>query len=300
MNSDKSFRKTIVTNAAILLFMIVLTFQFSSLSRQLNRMDRHLHNIAGHSQVTQLSHRVEELLQEEKWLTSDHWNVSDVDPDNQRITLQYEWSLREVADDAEILLQLQELNEDRQPISDWTTVDGENVGINAYQAEIDVSPTAYYRVQIVSSGSINRISQNIYAPTYLYQPPELVPASASMNHRTEPDYNEQDVSIGFRLDQFNDKMIKDHPSMNFMPEIITAELRIDGQHFEKELEETESDVPHLPPGQAADAYRTEWVLDFPAFSKGTIESLIVTVEYSNGFIISKDYTDRLFQFFPDL
>ena len=300
MEPSKSFLKTAIPNISIVLLFILLATQLNSVSRQIDRMNHQLQGKAENSQVSRISHRMEELLQEEKWLTSDHWSVSDVDPDSQTISLQYEWSLREVADDAEILLQIQELNNEREPVTEWETVETDNVGINAYQTGFDVAPALHYRVQIVSKGRLQRISQNIYVPSSLYQPPELVPSSASMNHRTEPDYNEQDVSIGFRLDQFNEKMIKSHPSMSFMPEKITAELWIDGQRFLKELEETESDVPHLPPGQATDIYRKEWVLNFPAFSKGTLESLTVTVEYSNGFVISKDYTDRLFQFFPDL
>lgn len=296
MKPDKPFVKSIVSNVVIILFMIMLVSQLNSLSRQVTSMNHQLQQSDGQSELFRLSNKVDELLQEERWLTEYHWSVVDVDPDQQIIALQYEWSLQEVSADAKIALQVQQLNEERQPISEWDMVKVDNIGANAYKASIDVTPSHYYGVQVVSQGDLQRVSQSSTIPSYLYQAPELVPSSASFNHRTDPNYDEDDVSIGFSVFHHDDPEIKVHPSLNFIAESVTAELVIDGELFTKKLEQTEVDTSNFHPDQ----YRTEWMLEFPPFSKGDLGTLILNVEYTNGFVISKDYTDHLHQFFPNL
>lgn len=299
MNREHFFNTSMYLNVAIVILIFILGLQTHLLSSQVGNLQESLRQHTNQQEWSTLSSQMNQLLQEERWVLEDHWSVSSIDPDQQIINLQYNWSLQEIAEDAEITLQLQTLNEDRKPVSSWKTIPTQTLGINSYQADIQVSPTNYYRVQVVSQGSMQQVSQNIYTPSYLHQPPGLTPSSASFNHQTEPAFAQGDVSIGFYLYP-HDIAKEPYPSLDFIPEKVTAEILFTDQVFREELDLTEKEISHLPTDPADDRYREEWVLDFPAFTKGSFETLHLTIEYANGFVITKEYTHLLEDFSPPL
>ncbi|SDZ04355.1 hypothetical protein [Tindallia californiensis] len=306
MKPTPSHLTKVLPKMLVLGLLCLILYQQMSLSQSIGDIHQELLFTSNRNDVSRVLDDIKETLNQDHWVVYDHWQIRKINDDDSTITLQYEWSLSETTDEAEISLQVQPLLKDQKPAGDWKKLPATSIGINSYRAFIEVTALQDYRIQIVSEGNYQHSSQTISIPSYLHQPPDLVPAFTSISHQNKPDFKEGDVEIGFSMfyqkDYYNDPYSprEPHPSLNFIPEKAKAYFHIDGQVIEKDLSLEEKEKSNMPPGEFPDYYSKVWALSFPAFSSDSLEKLRIEITYKNGFFVSKDYTDFLYNHFPDL
>ncbi|SDZ03943.1 hypothetical protein [Tindallia californiensis] len=304
MEEKKGFWEDIGSNSGIIVFLLLLLMQMYRLDLQVSRIDNQLHHLVGSNEIAMLSHEIQQLNQEEAMIFNESWSVNAVDLEKQLITLHYEWSLREVWEDAQIGLQLLELERNQgfsqeQGVHQWTIKEAEMVGLNRFQAEIEVSPAHDYQVQPFSKGAATTLNRPSSVPYYLYQPPNPSITTYSIHHSNEPNYQTGDKYIGFRLDEqsASNGLWEEYPELRYLPKTVEAEFRMNGKVFQQALreEEEESLIGGEPSGE------TLWILDFPAHKgSAAFENLILTVEYHNGIRLSYDKSEELYLFLPEV
>ncbi|SFI19567.1 hypothetical protein SAMN05192551_10849 [Tindallia magadiensis] len=306
MKPNPSHLNKVFPKLLIFSLLCLMLYQQMSLSQRIGDIHEELLFASNRNDISRVMDELKETLNQDHWVVYDHWQIDNINKDDSLITLQYEWSLSETTDEAEISLQLQPLSKDQEPAGDWKKLPATSIGINSYRAFMDVTAFQNYRIQIVSEGDYQHSSQTISIPSYLHQPPNLVPAFTSISHRNKPDFREGDVEIGFSMfyqkDYYDDPYSprEPHPSLNFIPKKAKAYFHIDGQVIEKELLLEEKEKSHMPQGEFPDYYSNIWTLSFPAFSSDSLEELWIEITYENEFLFTKDYTDLLYNHFPHL
>lgn len=303
MEEKKGFWEHIGSKSGIIVCLLLLLMQMYRLDLQVSIVGNQLHNLVDSNQVAMLSHEIQQLNQEEPMVFNESWSMNAVDLEQQLITLHYEWSLREVSEDAHIGLQVLELEKNQgffqeQTINQWTIKEAEMVGLNRFQAEIEVSPTHDYQVQPFSKGMVTTLNRPSSVPYSLYQPATPSIATYSIHHSNEPNYQTGDKYIGFRLDEqsASNDLWEEYPELRYLPKTVEAEFRMNGKMFQQALreEEEESLINGEPSGEIL------WILDFPAHKgNAAFENLILTVEYHNGIRLSYDKSEELYFFLPE-
>lgn len=300
MEKKKPSLKQIASHTSLLLFIILLGIQLNSLSHQITNISSQFHHSIKQNSAAHLTHQINELLARESWIFNEDWQVLDVDIQQELISLEFNWSMKEVQEDAVIGLQIQQQPSKGESDGLWSMVQAESIGVNTYRATVEVSPSHTYGVQVVSQGKKTRLSSSLPIPTYLYQPPKPVPVSYTTSHHNDPSYKEGDVFVVFQLkDEWDlQSRLRAHPSLSFEPKAVKAEFLVDGTSYSRSLKQVERENPPTQESFHGDPEKA-WKLSFPAHEKGSeMNQFLLEVTYTNGLTISHDLLHHEYHPFP--
>ncbi|MEQ6391192.1 hypothetical protein RZN22_18065 [Bacillaceae bacterium S4-13-58] len=211
------------------------------------------------NEVSRLYGEIEKLAEQGKWIQDEIFQLDPKSSDWDKVTLESQWTFKELPSDHKPFLLLREEGED------WIEKPLEHVAGLTYGSILELSPQSNYEYQIVIKGDLMKSSDAQWIPRKFYGIPEL-----------EMKYGREDSSEGKAFFQFEAFYGEGFPMESMRIDNFYLEVLKNGEFVEK--------IPFTDEKEGQ-YWRGEWKVDNSNLEDYVINSV---TEYSNGKEVRKN------------
>ncbi|WP_163537142.1 hypothetical protein [Gracilibacillus sp. YIM 98692] len=167
---------------ALIMTNLVMYSKLANVERTLENMQFEVQN-TNHSVQnisTQVHQQMNEMLQEQLWIPKKDYQVMDANIEENTITVNFEWTLRELNEDAVVSLLYREEGEEN-----WQEIQMENERDLNYHLSQTFSLDKNYQTQILASSENHKRSEDLFSLDFKKQMEHHMMIDAFLNVRNE-------------------------------------------------------------------------------------------------------------------